>query len=63
MRKKQNLFFHIINFYSVQNTKKIPWNCIYLKISFEKYAVRNPKPQLSMQPSVEKRRFTSYMEN
>ena len=56
MRKnKQNLIFHIINFYFFQNMKKIPWNCIglYLKISFEKFSAGNPQTQISMQPSVE----------
>ena len=23
--------------------KKIPWNCIYLKISFEKFSIGNPQ--------------------
>ena len=42
MRKnKLNLFFHNIDFCFVQ--EKIPWNCIYLKISFEKCSIGNPR--------------------
>ena len=43
MRKnKLNLFFYNIDFWSVQ--EKIPWNCIYLKISFENFLIGNPEP-------------------
>ena len=42
MKKKLNLFFHNIDFCSVQRCK-IPWNCIYLKISFEKFSIGSPR--------------------